>query len=112
MANRHEHPSTWQADIDRSVTEYDGWYLAEAPRMFAEARSRAIVEVEEAMRVACDFRTLDAEALIAWPGTLFVARMCISPPMARDRFISFSGVSKSLVTSMEREGAIPSRTRR
>jgi hypothetical protein len=112
MANRLRDPVEWQPDIDRSVAEYDEWYLAESPGMFAEARGRAVVEVEEAMRATDDFKMFDADTLLARPGALFVARMCVSPPMARDRFVGFSGANKSLVTTMEREGVIPARARR
>jgi len=112
MTNRLRDPAEWQPDIDRSVAEYDEWYLTESPGMFAEARGRAVVEVEEAMRVTDDFRAFDADRLIARPGALFVARMCVSPPMARDRFVGFSGANKSLVTAMERDGVIPARARR
>jgi hypothetical protein len=112
MAIRLTDPAQWQPDIDRSVAEYDEWYLAESPGMFADARGRAVVEVEEAMQAADDFRTFDADTLTARPGALFVARMCVSPPMARDRFVGFSGANKSLVTAMERDGAIPARVRR
>jgi hypothetical protein len=112
MANRMKVPLEWQPDIDRSVAEYDEWYLAESPRMFADARGRAVVEVEEAMLATDDFRTFDADALIARPSALFVARMCVSPPMARDRFVGFSGANKSLVTAMERDGVIPARVHR
>jgi hypothetical protein len=109
--NRLKQPAEWQPDIDRSVAEYDEWYLAESPGMLAEARGRAVAEVEEAMLATDDFRMFGAQALIARPGALFVARMCVSPPMARDRFVGFSGANKSLVTAMERDGVIPARTR-
>jgi hypothetical protein len=112
MANRLKDPAEWQPDIDRSVAEYDEWYLVESPGMFADARGHAVVEVEEAMQATDDFRTFDADMLTARPGALFVARMCVSPPMARDRFVGFSGANKSLVTAMERDRAIPARVRR
>jgi hypothetical protein len=112
MENRLKDPAECQPDIDRSVAEYDEWYLAESPGMFTEARKRAVVEVEEAMRVTDDFQTFNVDSLIARPGALFVARMCVSPPMARDRFVGFSGANKSLVTAMERDGIIPARVRR
>ncbi len=112
MANRLRNSAEWQPDIDRSVAEYDEWYLAESPGMFADARGRAVVEVAEAMQATEDFRVFDADSLIARPGALSVARMCVSPPMARDRFVGFSGANKSLVTAMERAGAIPARVRR
>jgi XamI-like restriction endonuclease len=112
MANRLKDPADWQPDIDQSVAEYDEWYLGRSPGMFAEARERAVVEIEKAMRVTDDFRAFGVDSLIARPGALFVARMCVSPPMARDRFVSFSGANKSLVTAMERGGIIPTRVRR
>lgn len=112
VANRTKQPDEWDPDIEQSVAEYDEWYLATSPGMFADARGRAVDEVEAAMRATSDFRAFTADALIAHPGTLFVARMCVSPTMARDRFVGFSGANKSLVTAMERDGAIPQGTRR
>jgi hypothetical protein len=111
MENWRKYPEAWQPDIDRSVAEYDEWYLAESPGMFAEARERAVVEIEQTMRVTNDFRSFGVDSLIARPGALVVARMCISPPMARDRFVGFSGANKSLVNTMERKGIIPARLR-
>jgi hypothetical protein len=110
-SNRLKDPAEWQPDIDRSVAEYDEWYLAESHGTLAEARGRAVAEVEEAMLATDDFRTFGAEALIARPRALFVARMCVSPPMTRDRFVGLSGANKSLVTAMERDGVIPAGTR-
>ncbi len=112
MSNIVRNPAEWQPDIDRSVAEYDEWYLAESPGMFAEARGRAVVEVEEAMRVTDNFTRFDAEMLKTYPGILFVARMCVSPPMARARFVGFSGVNANLVKIMERDGVVPVRARR
>jgi hypothetical protein len=79
--------------------------------MFVHARERAIVEVAEAMRVTDNFRRFNATSLIARPGALFVARMCVSPPMARDRFVGFSKANKALVTAMERDGVTPAEAR-
>lgn len=109
--NRGKPPEDWDPDIERSVADYDDWYLSESPGMFADARGQAVIDVEEAMQATNDFRSLDADSLIARPRALFVARMCISPPMARDRFVGFAGANKNLVTTMEREGVIP-RTQR
>jgi hypothetical protein len=109
-ANRLKNPPDWKPDIDRSVAEYDAWYKQRSPEMFADARGRAVIEVEEAMRLTNDFRAFDADALIARPSMLFVARVCVAPPMARDRFVGFAHANKSLVTAMER-GGIPARTK-
>lgn len=111
MANRQKDPTEWQPDIDRSVSEYDRWYLAESPSMFGQARERSVVEVAEAMRATHDFRAFNATSLIARPGALAVARMCVSPPMARDRFVGFSGSNKNLVRAMEQNGVTPAKAR-
>jgi hypothetical protein len=112
MPNRLRASAEWQPDIDRSVAEYDEWYLAESPTMFADARGRAVAEVAEAMCATDDLRNFNADTLEVRPGLLSVARMCVSPPMARDRFVGFSGANKALVTTMEREGVIPASARR
>lgn len=112
MTSRLKPPTAWKPDIEHSVAEYDNWYLAESPGMFAKARRRAVVEVAEAMRATNDFLTFDPGTLAGYPGALVVARMCVSPPMARDRFVGFSGVNKNLVKVMERDGVIPPRARR
>jgi hypothetical protein len=79
IVNRLRSPAEWQPDIDRSVAEYDEWYLAESPRMFAQERRRATVEVEEAMHATDDLRRFDADTLLDRPRALFVARMCFAP---------------------------------
>jgi len=112
MGNSAKRPSDWQTDIDQSVSEYDGWYLARAPAMFLQARGRAVAAVEEAMLATEDFRQFTPNALAHSPAVLTVARMCVSPPMARDRFVGFSGANKSLVTVMERDAVIPANARR
>jgi len=110
-ANRLKDPSAWKSDIERSVAEYGAWYKEHSPQMFADARGRAVVEVDEAMRLTDDLRSFDADSLVARPTMLFVARMCMAPTMARERFAGFAGVSKDLVTVMERDGTIPPRMR-
>ncbi len=112
MGNCAKPPSDWQTDIDQSVSEYDAWYLARAPAMFLEARGRAVAAVEEAMLATEDFRQFTPDSLARCPAVLTVARMCVSPPMARDRFVGFSGANKSLVTVMERDAVIPANARR
>lgn len=107
LENRQKAPAEWLEDIQRSVTDYDAWYRAKTPVMFAQEKDRADFEVREAMVVTDCFRALTPEALIARPSITCVARMCISPPLARDRLISMSGVSKGLVTSMEQKELIP-----
>jgi hypothetical protein len=109
VANRDKAPSDWDADVEQSVADYNDWYLRHSPTMWADARGRAVVEAEEAMNATKDFRDLEPAALRSRPAALFVARMAVSPTMARDRFVGFAAVNKSLVTTMERDGVVPSR---
>jgi hypothetical protein len=111
VSNREKNPSEWAPDIKRSVDDYNAWYLRESPEMWAESRGKAVEEAAEAMAATNDFLDLTPETLRARPGALFVARMAVSPTMARDRFVGFSGVNKSLVTTMERDGTISVRVR-
>lgn len=108
-ANRAKHPDQWLADIDQSVADYAEWYMREAPIMWANARDRAVVEAENAMTSLNDFRNVSVEALKANPKTLSVIRMAVSPKMARERFVEFVGVKKSLGETMERRDALPKR---
>lgn len=107
MVNRKKDPPSWEPDIDRSVAEYTSWYLSDSPRLFLQAKRRAVAEFEAAMRATDDFSAFDADSLIACPRAISVARMSISPPMARERFVGFSRANKSLVATMEQRGTLP-----
>lgn len=106
MSNRQKAPSAWAPDIKKSVQQYDAWYLTNSPVMFADQRGRAVKEVADAMKASNDFRDFTPKTLRAQPSAVNVARMAISPVMARDRFVGFSGANKSVVTSLER-GVVP-----
>jgi hypothetical protein len=109
-SNHEKDPLQWEGDIDRSVSEYNDWYLREAPILWARARDAAINEAAQAMEALEDFRDVSVERLKADPATLSVVRMALSPKMARDRFVEFVGVKKNLVTTMERKGCLPKRS--
>jgi hypothetical protein len=106
-ANWEKSPPDWEADIRQSVSEYAAWYLQEAPMMWVAARKRAVDEAAEAMRTLNDFREVSVESLMGNPRVLSILRMAISPKMARDRFVEFVGLKKSLVLRMERDNALP-----
>jgi hypothetical protein len=109
--NREKSADEWRDDIDRSVTEYNDWYMREAPIMWVEARHRAVAEAEQAMEALDDFRDISVATLSAYPGAMSIIRMAFSPKMARDRFVEFAGVKKGLLKSMELEGALPKRAK-
>lgn len=111
MSNRAKDPQLWEADIARSVDEYNTWYLAHSPGIWADARGRAVEVAAQAMDETDNFREFTPDSLRAFPGALVVARAAVSPMMARDRLIGFAGVSGNLVRSMELENLVPPRLR-
>lgn len=111
MRNRDKSPETWQLDIERSVAAYNEWYHAHSPRIWADARGRAVGLAARAMDETGNFRELTPDALQALPCGLAVARAAVSPMMARDRLIGFTGANANLVRSMEVDNSIPPRTR-
>jgi hypothetical protein len=106
VGNRTKHRNDWQPDIDHSVGEYNTWYLKESPGMFVDARNLATSEARQALSLTNDFLDLTPDALRASPKMLFVTRMAVSPTMARDRFVGFTGTNKHLVKAMEVDGIL------
>jgi XamI restriction endonuclease len=111
MPNRAKDPQLWEPDIARSVDEYNTWYLAHSPGIWADARGRAVEVAAQAMDETDNFREFTPDSLQAFPGALVVARAAVSPMMARDRLIGFAGVSGNLVRSMELQNLVPPRLR-
>jgi hypothetical protein len=111
VANRTRQPTDWQPDIDQSVGEYNEWYLAHAPDLWAEARGRAVLAAAEAMDLTDAFRSFTPDLLRQLPRLVTVGRIAVAPPWARDRLVYFAEVSKNLVTKMELENIIPQRAR-
>ena len=102
-------PDRWKADIAESVRAYNRWFLAHAPEAFREQRGVAAAQVEEAMARTVNLTRIDAATLEDRPGILPSLRMATCPPLARDRLVGLAGVSKSLVTRMEKEASLPPR---
>lgn len=109
MRNCDKTASEWQSDINRSVADYNEWYLARAPELWAYARGQAVKMAACAMEATDDFRELTPDVLSAVPTITVVARAAVSPTLARDRLISLAGVSGSLVRAMELDGVVPNR---
>lgn len=102
----------WVADIDRSVAQYNAWYETFAPEAYRQARRDTEKAVEEALRASSFLAKIPPEFLQARPELLFVLRMCTAPPLARDRLTGLSGVPKSLVDCLDRDGRVPPRMSR
>ena len=94
-------PHLWKKDIMQSVDSYNAWFMNFAPKAFRETRVLTAKRVEEALRETSYLNDLSVEVLQKYPGVLPILRMCVCPPIARDRLVGLAGVSKSLVQNME-----------
>jgi len=53
----------WQPDIDRSVSDYNDWYLENAPKLWVQARGRAVEAAAEAIDITGGLPMLHPEAM-------------------------------------------------
>jgi hypothetical protein len=106
--NRHN-PDRWKADIAQSVDLFNSWFVEFAPRAFRETRIATTRQVETALGWTENLTIITADALREHPNVLQMLRMATCPPIARDRLIGLSGVSKTLVGYMEHKNALPPR---
>jgi hypothetical protein len=102
MAVNLDKPQRWKADTQRSVDEYNRWFLGYAPATYQETRARAMQYVQAVLAHTDYLRRLTDDLLFAHPEALEVLRMVTAPPIARDRLIGLAQVSKSLIDNMER----------
>ena len=100
MINRTK-PDNWKSDTAASVDMYNEWFMNFAPKTFRETRVSTSKSVEDALRITGYLNKLTPEILKNNPSVLPILRMSTCPPIARDRLIGLSGVSKSLVQNME-----------
>lgn len=94
-------PYLWKADISQSVDFYNKWFMSFAPKTYRESRGMTASRVEDAIKQTRQLVEITPETLRKHPEFLAILRMCTCPPLARDRLIGLSGVSKNLVMVME-----------
>ena len=109
MDVNRDKPDRWKQDITRSVDMYNDWFLRFAPTAFRETRIRTTIEVEETLTATQYLTDIGVAVLRSNPAVLPTLRMSACPPLAVDRLIGLSGVSKNLVNSMEKKHRIPPR---
>ena len=97
----------WESDIEKSVAQYNEWFLKFAPATYERVRNQTAKDIVSAMKASNYLTDISPKILIKNPGMLSVLRMCTAPPIARDRLIGLAGVSKSMVGTMEKDGRIP-----
>jgi len=101
MSVNNSSPSRWKADIAQSVDWYNSWFMEFAPKAFRETRIITATQVEKALEYTNNLTNLTPNLLKEYPEVLPILRMSTCPPIARDRLIGLSGVSKNLVVNME-----------
>ena len=101
MAVNNDKTGSWKADVALSVDFYNKWFLQFAPQAFRATRVRTANEVKNALALTNDLRNISPNVLMQNPSILPMLRMSACPPIARDRLIGLSQVSKNLVECME-----------
>jgi len=94
-------PGRWKADIAESVDLYNAWFMQFAPKTYRDTRVATTNKVELALRQTADLTDIGPHVLRRYPSILPILRMATAPPIARDRLIGLSGVSRGLVHNME-----------
>src|SRR5579885_3472540 len=99
----------WKTDSLQSVDMYNNWFINFAPLTYRETRARTTIDVENALKWTHNLTNMEPDLLCRYPGILPMLRMTTAPPIARDRLIGLTGVSKNLVENMEIEKRLPPR---
>ena len=107
MAVNSNKPEQWKQDIAASVDMYNNWFMRSAPAAFRQTRERTTKEVENMLIVTRNLTNVGIELLKTKPSVLSSLRMSTCPPLARDRLIGLAGVSKNLVSTMEKANRLP-----
>jgi len=101
-------PLNWKQDIKLSVDMYNDWFMRFAPVAFRDTRVRVTTDVEKTLELTKNLTDISATVLQNHPGVLPTLRMSTCPPIAVDRLVGLSDVSKNLVNCLE-EGHLPKR---
>lgn len=91
----------WKTDVERSVQQYNAWFLNTAPLAFRNERKAAVSWVDQLFGGTKCLSALNKDFIRSHPELVSILRMCTAPPIARDRLSGLSGVSKGLINSME-----------
>ena len=96
----------WHEDIHESVSFYNNWFLHYAPIVYQQQRGRATRIIETIFDNTDNLFNISAEVLKQHPEIFRVLRLATAPPLAKDRIMGRSGVSKSLINRLE-DGKLP-----
>ena len=100
-------PDRWKSDVALSVDTYNRWFMKFAPSTYRNARAKATMQVEAALRSTSNLRDISPALLKQDPSILPILRMSTAPPIARDRLIGLAQVPPHLVREMEKKSKLP-----
>ena len=109
MAVNRDKPDRWKADIAQSVDMYNDWFLLFAPEVYRSKRLQTTKNVETTLRLTANLTNVGVELLRMTPSVLPSLRMATCPPLAIDRLIGLTGISRHLVLAMEKDNRVPPR---
>ena len=109
MAVNRDKPDRWKQDIAQSVDMYNDWFLRFAPEAYRTTRVQTTEAVGKTLQATNNLRDVGAALLKTTPAVLPTLRMSTCPPLAVDRLIGLTSVSRNLVRVMEKHGKLPPR---
>jgi hypothetical protein len=109
MAVNRDKPDLWKADIVQSVDMYNTWFMIFAPEAYRNTRIETTKHVAQTLKATENLINIETAILKENPSVLPTLRMSTCPPLAVDRLIGLSGVSRNLVQVMEEKGTMPLR---
>ena len=102
-------PHLWKEDVGKSVDLFNNWFMRFAPQAYRETRLKVTEEVLQSLKRTDNLKHISPERLAEHPNALRTLRMCMLPPLARDRLIGLAYASKSMVETMEDRNELPMR---
>lgn len=109
MSLNKDKPHLWKADIERSIDQYNDWFLRFAPEAYRTQRVLKTRSVLAAFEKTQSLSEITPQQLLSSPEVLPILRMVTAPPLARDRLSGLAYVSKNLIDSMEGKDDKPAR---
>jgi hypothetical protein len=100
MINRNR-PELWKEDSAASVAMYNRWFMEAAPKAYRDTRAGSVATIKQAFQWSRNMTDLGPELIRTNPGIMSALRMSTAPPLAVDRLVGLSGVSKSFVANLE-----------
>ena len=88
---------------------YNDWFLTFAPEAFRGTRMQTTRDVEDTLQATRNLTDISLTLLKTKPSVLPTLRMSTCPPLAVDRLVGLAGVSRQLVSVMEKHGKLPLR---